>query len=66
MTNPAKKMVFDFWKDLPQVICTKCEKVYRMNEVENFVCTDCLQQSEMLKKQKELRAIMYPFVKTSK
>ena len=55
MTNPAKKMSFDFWKELPQVICEVCKAVYRMKKVENFICRDCLEKSNIEKQQKALK-----------
>ena len=55
MTNPAKKIGFDFWQNLPQVTCGQCKEIYRMYEVENFICTNCLEEKESLRKQKFLK-----------
>ena len=56
MTNPAKKINFDFWKDLPKVICEKCQETYRIHNVENFICSNCVEKKNIEKQQEVLKA----------
>lgn len=56
MANFTEKIVFNLWKDLPKVSCTKCKQIYRMHKVENFICRECLEKNEILREEKFLKA----------